>query len=105
MVSQGGGAAVPVELRRAKAQTNARSLYKQYMQTTNMRKCRRHTRTRLIANSVKTSRCHSNLYPQATCAPPGAGGDDPNSDIDGGPGSDSDTTDDDDWDTQEATHI
>ncbi|KAL1429551.1 hypothetical protein MTO96_016178 [Rhipicephalus appendiculatus] len=43
------------------------------------------------------------VSPSHLC-PSGAGGDDPSSDIDG-PGSESDTTDDDDWDTQEATHI
>lgn len=42
--------------------------------------------------------------PISHLCPSGGAGDDPSSDLDG-PGTESDTTDDDDWDTQEATHI
>ncbi|XP_075546414.1 phosphatidylinositol 3,4,5-trisphosphate 3-phosphatase and dual-specificity protein phosphatase PTEN-like isoform X2 [Dermacentor variabilis] len=121
----GGGGAAPAELRRAKAHTNARSLYKQYMQTTtNIRKCRRvhnggeeEIRTLVLCkddlDKAYKDKTHSKfskdfkvslkfVSPSHLC-PSGAGGDDPSSDIE--PGSESDTTDDDDWDTQEATHI
>ncbi|XP_075735628.1 phosphatidylinositol 3,4,5-trisphosphate 3-phosphatase and dual-specificity protein phosphatase PTEN isoform X3 [Rhipicephalus microplus] len=96
----GGGAAVPVELRvHNGGEEEMRMLVLCKDDLDKAYKDKTHSK---FSKDFKVSLKF--VSPSHLC-PPGAGGDDPNSDIDGGPGSDSDTTDDDDWDTQEATHI